>query len=105
MKKWHKTLTQDRWTKFPLKEQILMIASEILRAQNWLENKDIQTTCDCYERALELVDLTVSDQRLNLEQRKRLLQIREALSFIYIQKTGDPSLCQLFYNELVLLIP
>lgn len=104
MSKWHKTLTQDKWADFSLRDQILMIASEILRAKNWLKHQDIEITCDCYERALELIDLTVSDKRLNLEQRKRLLQIREAVGFSYIQKIGDPSLCQIFYNELVSLI-
>lgn len=104
MKKWHKTLTQERWTKFSPQEQILMVASEVLRAKNWLEHKDIDTTIDCYERALELIDLTVEDSRIDLEQRKRLLQLREAIGFVYITKTGDPSLCQIFYNELISLI-
>lgn len=104
MKKWHKSLTQDKWAKFSTREQVLMIASEILRAKNWLEHKDIETTLNCYERALELIDLTVNNSRINLEQRRRLLQLREALGFVYINKTGAPSLCQVFYNELASLI-
>ncbi len=81
MSKWHKNLTPEKWNNFSLKEQILMIGSEVLRAKNWLEHKDIETTIDCYERALELIDLTVNNSRINLEQRRRLLQLREALGF------------------------
>lgn len=104
MSKWHKTLNPEKWAKFSTKEQILMIASEILRAKNWLQHQDIETTQNCYERALELIDLTVSDSRLNLEQRKCLLQLREALGFLYIKECGNPALCQVFYNGLVSLI-
>ncbi|MCM8795903.1 MAG: hypothetical protein NC928_04395 [Candidatus Omnitrophica bacterium] len=104
MNKWHKTITKEKWAGFSLKEQILMIGSEILRAKNWLEHKDIETTLICYERAMELIDLTVTQGDLSLKIRKLLLQLREAIGFLYLKESGDPSLCQIFYNELISLV-
>jgi hypothetical protein len=103
MSRWHKTLTQEKWSKFSLQEQLLMIGTEILRAKNWLNRSDFPLVLECYERALELIDLTVGNGHLNSEQRKQLLPLREAIGFLYVKKSGDPALCQVFYNELVAL--
>ncbi len=76
-----------------------MIGAELLRAKDWLERGDIQSTKDCYERALELIDLTLSDERWQ-GNRRTLLRIREAIAYVYL-KTGHPSLCQVFYDQLL----
>ena len=58
--KHHKTLTKEKWSRFPFYKQIIMIANEINRAKNWIIKGDIDEVKNCYEKALELIDLTVA---------------------------------------------
>ncbi len=99
MNKLHKTLTQERWNKLSKRDQILNIASELSRANNWLEEKDFETAKDCYERAFQLVDLTLNGDKWQ-NRRKELARFREVLAYLYLKKTST-SLCEFFYNWLV----
>lgn len=81
----HKNLNKKKWEKFTRGQQILMIANEINRAKNWLLKVDSIEVANCYERALELLDLTVSVvKRGNLI--KELLRFREVLCEEYLKK-------------------
>jgi len=83
--KQHKTLTEEKWKQFPFYKQILMIANEMNRAGSWLEKKDFEEVKRCYERALELVDLTICV----LTKKKYLrefLRFREVLAEMYIEE-------------------
>ncbi|MDP8314147.1 MAG: hypothetical protein RAP70_03630 [Candidatus Celaenobacter antarcticus] len=66
-----------------------MIANEINRAQNWIEKLDFEKVSHCYERAFELIDLTVNDLK-NKSFIRELLSYRELLATKYIQKFNDP---------------
>lgn len=66
----HKNLAEGQWQKFSLIEQMANIGSEIERALNW-KNKDQKTSQMAFERALELFDLTMADQK----NKKRILEI------------------------------
>lgn len=99
MNKLHKTLTQERWNKFSRRDQILNIAAELSRASSWLEEKDFKTAKDCYERAFQLVDLTLSSDKWR-DKRRELARFREVLGYLYLNKTS-PSLCQFFYDWLI----
>lgn len=98
MSKLHKDLTQERWSKFSKKNQILNIAAELLRAANWLKKDNFENARHCYERAFELVDLTLEDGKWQ-GRRKELARFREILAYLYLNKTS-PLLCQFFYNWL-----
>jgi len=80
----HTGLTSHKWTSFSIDKQILMIANEMNRAKNWIKKKDFDKVRSCYERALELIDLTaeVSD---NLNFIKEILRFREQLAVAYIK--------------------
>ena len=78
-----KVLTIEKWQQFPFYKQILMIANELNRAKNWLSKKDFQEVKGCYERALELADLTV-DVLIDKRYLKELLRFREVLAEMYI---------------------
>lgn len=78
----HKTLTLEKWSKFPKQTQIMSIGAEISRAQNWQNLKDRQKVKECVERAIELADLTIKDIRWK-DQLGDLLRIREALGYFY----------------------
>jgi hypothetical protein len=82
--KHYKNLTPLKWKEFPFYKQILMIGSEIMRAGKWIEKKDIEEVRDCYERALELLYLTIE----TCEEKKRLREIlifKEALLSLYLK--------------------
>ena len=68
---------------FNTDKQVLMIANEMNRANNWIEKQDYEKVKPCYERALELIDLTVICS-VNLSFKKELLRFRELLGLHYI---------------------
>jgi hypothetical protein len=72
-----KQLSQDRWNKFSFYEQMANVGSEVERAIIWRE-KDKDYAKKALERQLELLDLTVADQKNRLHL-KELIELREAL--------------------------
>ena len=52
----------DRWTTFTKSQQLLMIGSEIMRAQVW-QGKDDEKFRGAIERGLTLADLTLRDPK------------------------------------------
>jgi len=58
----HKELASGRWQQFTLCEQLANIGSEVSRAKRWF-HKDQKLYEGAIERALELFDLTLADQR------------------------------------------
>ena len=86
--KLHKNLNPDRWQKFSVKQRELMIANELNRAKNWIEKKDLGEVKNCYERALELLDLTIATTK-NKNRLKEYLKLREMMGKFYIEKKGN----------------
>lgn len=85
--KHHKNLA-SRWYKFSQSQQILMIANELNRAKNLMKRKDSVEVMNAYERAFELLDLTISITQTNL-MRYELLRFREMLGHLYITKYNN----------------
>ncbi len=74
----HKELAGGRWHKLSLLEQMANIGSEVERALNW-KSKDNAIYCRrAFERALELIDLTLDDSK-NISGFKELARVREAM--------------------------
>jgi len=74
MRVYHKELAAGRWKEFSLAEQMSNIGSEVHRAITWLKKGDRERFEPAFERALELFDLTLADER----QRRRLKEICRA---------------------------
>jgi hypothetical protein len=74
----HAGLAAGRWKKLPFVERMANIGSEVERALKWREKHNIEYSDRAFERALELVDLTLEypDKRSHL---KELARLREAL--------------------------
>lgn len=86
--KLHKNLTRHKWDTFSREQQLLMIGNELNRAKNWVRKGDIEEVKYAYERALELLDLTIST--INKENMlKELLRFREILSIEYLKPKMD----------------
>lgn len=86
--KLHKNLNPDRWQRFSIKQRELMIANELNRAKNWIEKNDIEEVKNCYERALELLDLTIATVK-NRSRLKEYFRLREMMGKFYIEGEGN----------------
>lgn len=73
----HKNLAAGRWQQLSLMEQLGNIGSEISRALNW-RDKDQKSYENAIDRALELLDLTISDPRWQ-NRLKEIVRTRELL--------------------------
>ena len=73
----HKNLATGQWQKLSLVEQLGNIGSEISRALN-RRDKDQKSYDNAIDRALELLDLTISDPRWQ-NRLKEIVRTRELL--------------------------
>jgi hypothetical protein len=58
----HASLGAGRWQTFTLMEQLAHVGSEVSRARRWAA-KDPNLSHNAFIRALELIDLTLTDPR------------------------------------------
>ncbi|MFZ5954417.1 MAG: hypothetical protein ACOYT8_04965 [Candidatus Dependentiae bacterium] len=73
----HKDLTHERWFKFTLFEQLANVGMDIERTIEW-KNKNSEYSRQAFERALELLDLTIADPK-NKKRLKELCRARYLL--------------------------
>ncbi len=81
----HKNLAEGRWGQLSFIEQMANIGSEVERALNWQVKKNADYSQMAFERALELIDLTL-DKNANYARLKEIARMREALADYF---TGD----------------
>lgn len=90
MKYHHKNLARGRWSQFSFFEQMANIGSEVERTIAWRE-KNPSYSQAAFERALELLDLTIADDK-NRSRLKELLRLREVLAdYFQFDNTYDSS--------------
>ena len=76
----HKDLAAGRWRTFTFLEQMANIGSEISRTIIWKNKGNATYRNRAFERALELLWLTIDDPKnRNLSRLKELTRTREAL--------------------------
>jgi hypothetical protein len=81
----HRELGQGKWKKLSLIEQMANIGSEVERAINWKNKNDEEYSRMAFERALELIDLTMADEK----NRRRLLEISRVREFLADYFVGE----------------
>lgn len=89
MNYYHKNLASGRWYELNFFEQMANMGSEVERTILWREkNKDYARLA--FERALELLDLTISDPK-NRSRLKELTRLREVLVdyFVFHNQYGS----------------
>ncbi len=74
----HKGLAAGRWSTFSFIEQMANIGSEVERALNWKSKGNVDYCQRAFERALELIDLSL-DAVKDFARLKELARLREAL--------------------------
>ena len=75
----HPELAAGRWNLLSFAEQMSNIGSEIERTISWKKKGRPEISGRAFERALELLDLTIADAK-NLTRLRELLRVREAIS-------------------------
>lgn len=75
----HKSLAAGRWKELSFFKQMANIGSEVQRAINWKEKKSEYSQM-AIDRALELLDMTIKDEKNHKRSRlKEILRLREFL--------------------------
>ncbi len=74
----HKELAAGRWKSLSFLEQMANIGSEVERALNWKAKQNNDYSQKAFERALELIDLTL-DNVTSATRLKELARVREAV--------------------------
>jgi len=74
----HKDLAAGRWSQLSFLEQMANIGSEVERALSWRMKRNQDYSQKAFERALELVDLSLGSVA-GMARLKELARLREAL--------------------------
>ncbi len=74
----HKELSSGRWAEMSLAEQMANIGSEVSRALNWQKKGKKDLSQRAFNRALELLDMTISHIK-KYSRLKELFRVREAM--------------------------
>ena len=97
----HQNLAAGRWKELPFLVQMANIGSEVERALNW-QAKDNSAYCRmAFERALELIDLTIKDKK-HIQHLNEFTRMREALVDYFFgsneYKSSESSWRKYFYS-------
>jgi len=90
----HKNLSLEKWETFPADKRMLMIASEFSRAEHLAPVAEKHYVAECFERAVELIELSYRSPSLqtNSEIRKLLYETEKEIYRIFgiLQKSEEP---------------
>lgn len=83
----HKELATGRWFELSLIEQLANIGADIERSIKWKQKGNAGHSIQAFDRALDLIYLTVEDPK-NRNRLREILRTREALidHFVYDNK-------------------
>jgi hypothetical protein len=79
----HRDLAAGRWSQLSFLEQMANIGSEVERALNWRIKKNTDYAQKALERALELIDLTLGNDK-NYAHLREIARMREAIVDYFI---------------------
>jgi hypothetical protein len=88
----HGSLAEGRWHTLSLLEQLGNVGSEVDRALRSRATGRTSRFERALDRALELLDLTASDPRRTLPQRREVLRAREQFCRVFFDETAEPDL-------------
>jgi hypothetical protein len=81
----HKDLfISDKWFAYSLMKQLANIGSEVYRSIRWFRKKNSEKFQNAFERALELFDLTLEDNRWK-GRRKEICRSREIFCSLMLE--------------------
>lgn len=75
----HASLVAGRWFELSISEQLGNVGSEVSRAISWRARGNQEQSGRALDRMLELMDLTLADDRWNGSRRREIARVREGL--------------------------
>jgi len=93
----HKQMAAGRWREFDLIEQMANIGSEVGRTISWRQKNNLEYSRKAFERALELLDLTIADPK-NKNRLSELCRLRETMVDYFVFDNQYKSSDQLWQN-------
>jgi hypothetical protein len=75
----HQSLVDGRWFTLSLAEQLGNIGSEFERVIAWRQKKKVEYAENAFFRMMELLDLTIDDQRWHNHRLKELVRLKEVV--------------------------
>ncbi len=93
----HHDLANGRWFELDFMEQMANVGSEVERTIAWKEKGDNEYSQKAFERALELLDLTIEDIK-NKSKLKEIVRLREVLVDYFFSENQYGSSNQLWHN-------
>jgi hypothetical protein len=84
----HADLAAGRWQTLTLAEQLANVGSEVDRAIRAREAGRSARFERALDRALELIDLTVQDERWRGHRRREILRVREEVCRLFFDDTA-----------------
>lgn len=88
----HENLAGGKWFSLTIAEQMGNIGSEVGRAGAWREKGNREYFERAFSRALELLDLTLADERWRGARRREIARAREQVCEALDGDGGEPSL-------------
>ena len=79
----HRELAEGKWNQLIFAEQMANVGSEVERTISWKKKGRTDFSGRAFERALELLDLTIADDK-NRKRLKELLRVREVLADCFV---------------------
>ena len=79
----HKDLAAGRWFTFSFVEQFANVGSDVERTVQWKKRGNVEYSMQAFERALELLDLTISDPK-NKSRLKEIVRVRDMFADHYM---------------------
>lgn len=74
----HKNLANGKWFELSFPDQMANIGSEVSRTISWKNKNNPEYSQKAFERALELLSLTISDEK-NKKRLRELTRLNEVL--------------------------
>lgn len=81
----HKNLAVGRWRELSFFEQMANVGSEVERTISWKRKGNEEYSRLAFERALELLDLSLEDKK-NIKRFREIVRVREAAADYFFGK-------------------
>src|SRR3990167_9578887 len=87
----HQSLASGRWQQLSFVEQMANIGSEVERTIKWRKKSQLKFFYRAFDRAVELIDLTIDCHSHDVPKLKELLRTKECLidDFIFDNSYGS----------------
>lgn len=100
----HAGLDAERWARFDLDQQVLMIGNEMNRVSSAIQEGRQDARRRGYERVLRLTDLTTA-RPSRPTFRRELLRWRDLAAALYVSESADPRAHRDAFRTLLRLRP